>query len=324
GRSTPPLPFAIQCLSMTEATHVMRTLQCMLEPILPEPSTSNLLRVLSSSSTVRTLLGDDQSGFYAIVIGSPTGVHRTRESVINSQGNLAWPKWHRFETLHEALAYIIVKGDDERLPPLVTVTTDANIPTASPQSLAEVLVQIFHDRLHISSRCLAITSPSRTLLDDSSDATLSTCEYTPCWICVPNLTAALQLQPWYIVHAPNTHTLAPIICTRNSSSLINLGSTSSCGDGHPIIYTHERNLLGIILSHHHYVQAPSRNCHQAQILGDHAARYLIAHGYTLPAIDTIIQIWGAVTSAGDFSHRLSQHGLALTEGTYLWELINIT
>ena len=53
----------------------------------------------------------------------------SRESVINSQGNLAWPKWHRFETLHEALAYIIVKGDDEWLPPLVTVTTDANIPT---------------------------------------------------------------------------------------------------------------------------------------------------------------------------------------------------
>ena len=53
----------------------------------------------------------------------------SRESVINSQGNLAWPKWHRFETLHEALAYIIVKGDDERLPPLVTATAEADTPT---------------------------------------------------------------------------------------------------------------------------------------------------------------------------------------------------
>ena len=110
GRSTPPLPFAIQCLSMTEATHIMCTLQRMLEPILPEPSTSNLLRVLSSLSMVRTLLGDDQSGFYAVVIGSPTGIHHTRcesihsvyititwtmtsrESAINLQGNLAWQK----------------------------------------------------------------------------------------------------------------------------------------------------------------------------------------------------------------------------------------
>jgi len=63
---------------MDEATHVMRTLQRVLEPILPEPSTPDLLRVLSSSSMVRTLLGDDQNGFYAVVVGSPTGIHRTR------------------------------------------------------------------------------------------------------------------------------------------------------------------------------------------------------------------------------------------------------
>jgi len=63
---------------MDEATHVMRTLQCILEPILPEPSTPDLLRVLSSLSMVQTLLGDDQNGFYAVVVGSPTGIHRTR------------------------------------------------------------------------------------------------------------------------------------------------------------------------------------------------------------------------------------------------------
>ena len=62
---------------MDEATHVMRTLQRVLEPILPEQSTPDLLRVLSSSSMVWTLLGDDQNGFYAIVVGSPTGIHRT-------------------------------------------------------------------------------------------------------------------------------------------------------------------------------------------------------------------------------------------------------
>ena len=50
----------------------------------------------------------------------------SRESAINSQGNLEWPKWHWFETLHEALVYIVVKGDDEWLPPLVTVTAEAS------------------------------------------------------------------------------------------------------------------------------------------------------------------------------------------------------
>ena len=32
--------------------------------------------------------------------------------------------------LHEALAYIIVKGDDEWLPPLVTATAEADTPTS--------------------------------------------------------------------------------------------------------------------------------------------------------------------------------------------------
>jgi len=50
--------------------------------------------------------------------------------MINLQGNLEWPKWHQFEMLHEALAYIVVKGDDERLPPLVTATAEAGTPTS--------------------------------------------------------------------------------------------------------------------------------------------------------------------------------------------------
>ena len=63
---------------MDEATFVMRTLQDALEPILPEPSTSALLGVLSTSTNVHNLLSEDQDGFYAVIVGAPVGIHRTR------------------------------------------------------------------------------------------------------------------------------------------------------------------------------------------------------------------------------------------------------
>jgi len=74
----PPLPIAIQCLSMDEARLVMRTLQSVLEPVLPEPKTSELLWVLNVSSTVRNLLSHVRDGFYAVAVGSPIGIHRTQ------------------------------------------------------------------------------------------------------------------------------------------------------------------------------------------------------------------------------------------------------
>ena len=41
GRSTPPLPLAIQCISMDEVISIMETLQLGLEPLSPEPSCQN-------------------------------------------------------------------------------------------------------------------------------------------------------------------------------------------------------------------------------------------------------------------------------------------
>ena len=63
---------------MDEAKIIMQTLQDALKPILPEPSTSQLLQVLGTSTNVRNLLSGDQDGFYAVVVGAPAGIHRTR------------------------------------------------------------------------------------------------------------------------------------------------------------------------------------------------------------------------------------------------------
>ena len=54
---------------------------CTLEPVLdsmpPEPSPSHVLRSFSSSLTVQNLLKDDEDGFYPVVVGAPSGIHRT-------------------------------------------------------------------------------------------------------------------------------------------------------------------------------------------------------------------------------------------------------
>ena len=63
---------------MDEARHLLPVLQSLLEPLSPEPKTTELLRALNASSTVQKLLSHDQNGFYAVAVGSPVGIHCTR------------------------------------------------------------------------------------------------------------------------------------------------------------------------------------------------------------------------------------------------------
>ena len=77
GKSTPPLPIAIQCKSQEEATLLMCTLEPVLNSMPSEPSPSLVLRLFSASPAVQNLLKDDQDGFYPVVVGAPSGIHRT-------------------------------------------------------------------------------------------------------------------------------------------------------------------------------------------------------------------------------------------------------
>lgn len=112
------------------------------------------------------------------------------------------------------------------------------------------------------------------------------------------------------------------LCTCNSGAAPNLSPPSGHGPLTPIIYSHVRTLQGVTESHHYYSSPSISVCDLAPELGAPAAHYLIAHGYTCSAIDTIIQVCATVTSAEHFALELSPHGLALAEGVYLWWLIN--
>ncbi|KIO00465.1 hypothetical protein M404DRAFT_29605 [Pisolithus tinctorius Marx 270] len=106
---------------MDEAKLVMQTLDSVLQPILPEPTTHDLVTFLNKSPAVRDLLKDTGDSFYAVVVGNPPGVHRTEEGATRAGSSFHWAKWKRTDTLHEALVYMAVKGIEDQLPRVVTV-----------------------------------------------------------------------------------------------------------------------------------------------------------------------------------------------------------
>ena len=98
---------------------------------------------------------------------------------------------------------------------------------------------------------------------------------------------------------------------------------SSASSPLSIAYINVRNLHGVIENHHHYSSVSTEDRLRAKELGEHAARYLLAHGYIRSAVETIIQARTNCTSASEFALNLSQHGLALAEGLYIWHMIHM-
>ncbi|KAI6030150.1 hypothetical protein EDC04DRAFT_2605437 [Pisolithus marmoratus] len=73
GHSTPPLLLAIQCKSEDEVRQVARMLQSIINSLLHDTNHTQILAAFNVLD-VQTLL-EDEAGFYAIVIGSPPGIH---------------------------------------------------------------------------------------------------------------------------------------------------------------------------------------------------------------------------------------------------------
>lgn len=88
----------------------------------------------------------------------------------------------------------------------------------------------------------------------------------------------------------------------------------------PIVYIHVRTLRGVIESHYR-PSASQHTASRASVLGDRAAAYLVAHGYTVASIDTIVRIRRR-SSRQQFPLELAARGMSLAEATYLHELID--
>lgn len=144
GRSTPPLPIAIQCISMTEAKRIHNMLQPVITNLPPDPGSMDLIAAFSQSSAIHNLFSVDSTDFYSVAIGVSPGIHRTRyvniilrsfisfddsearASALRSQGSYTHYSWRVTRSFWEALAFMIVKGIEEHMPLLLTLTELTN------------------------------------------------------------------------------------------------------------------------------------------------------------------------------------------------------
>lgn len=78
GRSSPPLPIAIQCWSLAEAKMIIDQLQPMLDQAPHNPLSHDLLSLFCESEKVRTMFNDHSESFFPVVVGQRVGIHRTR------------------------------------------------------------------------------------------------------------------------------------------------------------------------------------------------------------------------------------------------------
>jgi hypothetical protein len=78
GRGSPPLPIAIQCLNLVEGQALYKVIKPVVSALLATPTPTKLLEVFAGTDAVRNFFPPTMTEFYAVVVGSPPGVHRSR------------------------------------------------------------------------------------------------------------------------------------------------------------------------------------------------------------------------------------------------------
>ncbi|KIM66481.1 hypothetical protein SCLCIDRAFT_110561, partial [Scleroderma citrinum Foug A] len=300
GRSAPPLPIAIQCISMTEAQHVQSAMQHVLDTIVElHPSTTQLLKAFGNSSVVQNLL--PEGPFYAVVVGTPAGIHRTSSGITEtvqkaSEQSFAHPKWRETNTLWEALVYLVVKGVDEHMPTTLTAS-------ARSQGSVQICATSSLDAWPNTS-VTTLGTPALTQIVSGSPTT------RPLHGMHPLLVASCLNGQYTVIQ----ETLNWVLRGLPASKHLNQSA---------IIYSHVQTLHGISQTQYFYSPPPAETHRCIHALGNHATGYLAAHGYTHSTIDTIIDVLNSSHSERNFALRLSQQGMPLAESQYLWYLIHL-
>lgn len=293
GGGTPPLPLAIQCKSESEARKVVNTLQPLVDS-LPDGADHSQFLATFNNPSVRTLFSDEGS-FYAVVIGSPPGIHRTAESASRAERGFSSRKRRETLSFWIALAFMIVKGNTRDMPPLFT---SSNTNASTTQVTVDALGEQLSRSLNTSSFDSASTSSSHTISSRtiSSRSSLSR----------PSISCPSPFSQDSEVSHPASIPARSDLSTRLT-------------EPSPIIYSHIRNLRGIISSN--YYPTPTTTIRRsARPLGDLAARYLASHGYSVEIVDLIIDAHRH-HSSDQFILFLAGRGMAINEAKFLLLLI---
>jgi len=216
-----------------------------------------------------------------------------RESASRVERGFSSRKRRETSSLWIALAFVIVKGNTQDMPPLFTSTnTNANTTQVTVDALAEQL----SCSLNTSSLHSVSTSSPHT----------SSCTFSSC----PSLSG-----PSTSFSSSFSQDSAASWPTSNRSDL----STHPLAELSPIMYSHSQNLHGIISSN--YYPTPTASVRKlARLLGDLATHYLACHGYSVEIVDLIIDAHGRYSSE-QFIMFLAGRGMAINEAKFLLLLI---
>jgi len=187
------------------------------------------------------MLFSDETSFYAVVIGSPPAFiaqrkppllttsyltysyYVCRESASHAERGFSSRKRRETSSFWIALAFVIVKGNAQDMPPLFTSTnTNANTTQVTVNALGEQLSR------SLNTSSLHSTSSSHT----SSSHTFSSC------ISGPSISCSSSFSQDSVVSWPTS------IPARSDLS-------THLAEPSPIIYSHIRNLRGIISSNYY-------------------------------------------------------------------------
>ncbi|KAI5988850.1 hypothetical protein F5J12DRAFT_786787 [Pisolithus orientalis] len=157
--------FMIQCKLENEARWVAGTLQGIVNS-LPHGADHTQILTTFDIPSVQTLL-EDEAGFYVIMIGSPPSIHHTVESAKHVEGSFKYPICRHTPSFWLALAFVIVKGIPQHMPPLEIIVE-------VPESPIDTLGKQLHDSLHISPQTPQIASAFTSHASSSATSTSST------------------------------------------------------------------------------------------------------------------------------------------------------
>jgi len=121
------------------------------------------------------------------------------------------------------------------------------------------------------------------------------------------------------ITSPCSRTSSPSLAPA-SSSTSSPPPSSRRAEKRPLVYTHVRNLHGIISSNY-YRTPTSRVEDLAQSLGALAAQYLASHGYGTSDVTTIVQIYRQARNNDQFILDLARCGMSIAEAKFLLVLI---
>jgi len=212
---------------------------------------------------------------------------------MRAEGSFKYPIRRHTPSFWTALAFMVVKGITQHMPPL-EIVEDA------PENTIDALGEQLHNSLRISPQ-----SASTFISSDSLNSP-----------CSPSTSASASTS-----HAASLSSISVSRASVTSSASTGPETQTSQAEPSPIIYSHSRNLRSIISSHY-YPISTTRIQDLARPLGNLPSRYLASHGYSVEDVSIIFEAYTHANTGEQFITSLARRGMAVNEARFLLTLIN--